>query len=87
MKESKTSKSLPFNSIDELVEYVDAGNDLSDYLDEMPEAHFDINIKRRKHMVEIDAELASKLREIARQRQTTTEALVDSWLREKVGQA
>ena len=38
-------KKLPaFSSLDELVRFVDE-NDVGDYLDVMPEAHFDVNLK------------------------------------------
>ncbi len=41
------SKPLPkFGSLDKLVEFFDT-NDLGDFLDAMPEAHFDIDLKLR----------------------------------------
>ncbi|MEO6457406.1 MAG: CopG family antitoxin [Chloroflexia bacterium] len=86
MAESKTPK-LPFSTIKELVEQFDDGEDMGEYLDLLPEAQFDVDVKKRTHMVAIDAELASKLAKIARQRQTSTGTLIDSWLREKIGQA
>lgn len=70
-------------SLDELVEFFDT-HDLGDYWDEMPEAHFEIDIKRRLHLVAIGAELADKLTEMARSRQTSSERLINSWLREKI---
>ncbi len=86
MAESKTPKKLPFGTIKELVEQFNNGDDMGDYLDMLPEAHFDVDLKKRTHMVAIDAELASKLADIARQRRTSTSILIDSWLREKIGQ-
>ncbi len=53
-----------FRSLDELVEFFDT-QDMGDYLKDMPEAKFDVNIKRRTHLFALDAELASKLTEIA----------------------
>ena len=87
MAENSASKHMPFNSVDELVEYFDAGNDMSEYLDSMPEVHFDVDIKSRRYLIEIEAELLSKLTRIAREREVSTEDLVDSWLRERVEQA
>ena len=82
MVKSKT-KSLPdFGSLDELVEFFDS-HDLGEYLDQMPEANFEVDIKR-KVLIALDAELADKLSEIARSRQTSPEALINAWVREKV---
>ena len=83
MAENK-SKGLPrFKSLDELVEFFDT-HDLGEYWNEMPEAHFEVDIKRRTHLVTIDTDLADKLTEIARSRKTSTEELINSWLREKI---
>jgi hypothetical protein len=83
MTKSK-SKSLPrFRSLDKLVEFFET-NDLGEYWDKMPEAHFEVDIKRRKHLVAIDAKLANKLTEIARSKEISSEKLINSWLREKI---
>ncbi len=48
------SKGLPLSrSLDELVEFFDT-RDMGEYWEQMPEAHFDIDIKRRTHLVAID---------------------------------
>jgi hypothetical protein len=83
MKENESQKLPPFTSIDELVEFFDT-HDMGDYLDELPEVHFDVDIKKRTHLVAIDEEIVSKLSEIARLKQIPAEALVNSWLREKI---
>jgi hypothetical protein len=78
------SKSLPqFGSLDELVEHFDA-HDWGDYLDQMPQADFEVDIEQRVHLVALDADLANKLTEIARTRRTSSEALVNTWVRERV---
>lgn len=74
-----------FRSLDELVEFFDT-QDMGDYLKEMPEAKFDVNIKRRTHLFALDAELAGKLTEIAKSKQTSTELLINAWLKEKIQQ-
>ncbi|HEV7374593.1 MAG TPA: CopG family antitoxin [Pyrinomonadaceae bacterium] len=83
MKENESQKLPPFTSIDELVEFFDT-HDMGDYLDELPEVHFDVDIKKRTYLVAIDEEIVSKLSEIARLKQIPAEALVNSWLREKI---
>ncbi|HEX9653248.1 MAG TPA: CopG family antitoxin [bacterium] len=83
MARSKT-KSLPqFDYLDDLVEFFDS-NDMGDYWDRMPEMHFDINVKKRRHLVTIDEELLVKLAEIAKSKNVSSEKLINSWLREKV---
>ena len=39
---------LEFGSIDELVEFFDT-HDMGDYWDQMPKAHFDVDITKRTH--------------------------------------
>lgn len=65
------------------VEFFDS-HDMGDYLERMPEAYFDVDIKRRMHLVAIDEELISGLNEIARMKQVPAESLVNLWLREKI---
>ena len=69
-----------FSSLDELVRRFDE-NDLGDYLDAMPEVHFDVNLKRR---VGIERDLYEKLDKVARRKNTTPERLVNAWVREKL---
>jgi hypothetical protein len=81
------SKTLPkFESLDELVEFFDT-HDMGEYWDEMPEASFDINIKKRKHLVAIDEEIIPKLNEIAKSKEVSSEKLINSWLKEKISKA
>jgi hypothetical protein len=77
-------RSLPsFRSLDELVEFFDT-HDLGEYWDKMPEACFEVDLKRRAHLIAIDVELAQKLDRIAQSRRTSSQALINSWLREKI---
>lgn len=78
------AKSLPqFGSLGELVEHFDA-HDWGDYLAQMPEVKFEVDIEQRVHLVALDADLAESLTEIAKKKHTSSEALVNSWVREKV---
>jgi hypothetical protein len=83
MAESSSHNLPPHASLDELVEFFDE-HDLGDYLERTPEAHFDVAIRRRTHLVAIDEELADKLDEIAKVKQIPAEALVNAWLKEKI---
>lgn len=83
MKKSKT-KSIPrFNSLDELVTFFEA-HDMGDYWDQMPEAHFYIEIKKRTHLFSLDEDLAETLTKIARAKRIPSRMLINEWLREKV---
>lgn len=85
MPKSKT-KNLPrLKSLDDLVEFFDT-HDLGDYWEEMPEALFEVELKKRIHLFALDEEIAGKLSEIAKAKHISSETLIDSWLREKIQQ-
>ncbi len=78
------NKSMPqFNSLDELVYFFDT-HDMGGFYEQMPEADFEVDIKRRKYLFALDAEVAKKLTEIAKLKQITSEALANIWLVEKI---
>jgi hypothetical protein len=77
-------KQLPkFESLDALADFFDE-NDLGDYLEEMPEAKFEVNLRKRSFLVAVDEELGRRLSEISRREHLSSDALVNSWLREKI---
>lgn len=77
-------KSLPqFGSLDELVRFFDA-QDLGEYWNDMPEGHFEVDIKKRRHLLALEADLAIRLTEIAKARKISSEVLVNAWLEEKI---
>ncbi len=81
---SDKPKSLPhWKSLDELADYFDT-HDMGEHLDQMPEAHFDVEIKRRKCLVAIDEVILSKLAEIAKKKSVSSEQLINSWLKERI---
>ena len=67
----------------DVIEYLDT-HDIGDELEAMPEVHFEINLPPRKAYFTLEAVLAAKLREVARQRGVAAEALLNEWVREKV---
>ena len=78
------SKALPkFESLDVLVEFFDT-HDMGEYWDQMPEADFDIRIRRRKHLVAIDEEIIPKLNKVARKKRMSSEKLINTWLKERL---
>jgi hypothetical protein len=77
-------KGLPhFGSLDDLVEFFDT-HDLGEYLQQMPEVDFEVNIKKKTHLFALDEGLVNKLMEIARSSQVPSETLINTWLREKI---
>jgi hypothetical protein len=83
MGRSKTDKPTPAKSLEELIEHFDT-NDLGDLWEEMPEAYFDVSINRRTHLIALDEKLAHELTEIAKSKRTSSEALVNDWLKERI---
>jgi hypothetical protein len=83
MAENK-EKNLPeFDSLGDLVDFFDE-NDFGDFEDRLKEVSFDVDLKSKKHLVGIEEEISKSLAKIATREHTTTESLVNSWLKEKV---
>jgi hypothetical protein len=83
MAKNKSKKLPKFDSLDRLVDFFDT-HDMGEYWDEMPEAHFEIDVKKRTHFFPLDADLAEKLDQIAKKKKTRSEVLIKSWLKEKI---
>jgi CopG antitoxin of type II toxin-antitoxin system len=83
MPESKLETLPQFNSNQELVDFFDT-HDMGEYEEEMPEASFDVELKREHYLVSVDGQLMSQLLEVAQGQQVSVELLVDSWLKEKL---
>lgn len=79
-----TKHDMPkFASIDELVEYFDT-HDFGEHLENMPEAHFEVDIQERRHLFTLDEDIAAQLTKIATEENTSSQELINSWLREKI---
>jgi len=72
--------------VDDLVEFFET-HDMGEYWDQMPEAQFEINIKKRTHLIAIDEEVADRISAIAKSKKTSPASLVNSWLKEKIQKA
>lgn len=83
MTENNKKRLPKFDSIDELTEFFDE-NDMGDYLEQMPEADFDVSLNRRMYFVAVDEDLSRKLSEIAKREHLPSETIVNLWLREKI---
>jgi translation initiation factor RLI1 len=86
MAKSK-AKTLPeMKSTDELVNFFET-HDMGDYWEQMPEADFEIKIKRRQHLIALEEDVVTKVTEIAKAKKVSSEALINTWLKEKLRKA
>jgi len=83
MPENKSRELPHFSSIDELVDFFET-HDLGEYWDQMPEVHFDVDVKKKTHILFIDEDLADRLTEIAKAKRIPARQLANIWLREKI---
>ncbi len=83
MAENNQKKLSKFDSLDALTEFFDE-NDMGEYLEQMPEAHFDVNLQIKTYFVAVDEEFAGKLSEISKRERLPSEKIVNSWLRERI---
>lgn len=82
--EKNKVKTLPRSkSIKELIDFFET-HDMGDYWEEMPEAHFEVNIKKRKHLVALEEDIVGKLTEIAKSKKVSSESLINAWLKDKI---
>jgi hypothetical protein len=82
--EKNKVKTLPRSkSIKELIDFFET-HDMGDYWEEMPEVHFEVNIKKRKHWVALEEDIAGKLTEIAKSKKVSSESLINAWLKDKI---
>ena len=52
--------------------------------EDVEEARFSVDLRRNRNYVDINEELARKIRRIARQRGVSSRVLVNQWLKERV---
>ncbi len=74
-----------FASLEEAAEFFDT-QDMSEYLEKMPEVHFEISPRARRKRYPLDDELSEKLAAIAQQRGISAEDLLNQWVREKAAE-
>ena len=70
----------------EQAEYLDT-HDLSKELKNEPEVPFDASGARSRYYFEVEPELRTRLKAIARQRGVSAEALLNEWVREKAAES
>ena len=83
MGKSKAIK-LP-RSVGKLVKFFDT-HDMGDFIEEMPESKFDVDLKKRTHLFSLDAEIEKKLTKVAKSKHVSSEKLINAWLKEKLSE-
>jgi hypothetical protein len=80
MEENK----LPlFNSVTDLADFFDT-HDMGEYMEHMPEVHFDVAINRTTHFVAIDEDVIKQVFEIAKSQNVSAEQLINTWVKERL---
>lgn len=75
-----------FSSTAALTDFFD-GHDMGDYIDALPEAQFEVNIKTRQYLVAVDANIMQQVIAIAKAQQVSAETLINKWLEEQARKA
>ncbi|HEX8652300.1 MAG TPA: CopG family antitoxin [Pyrinomonadaceae bacterium] len=84
-KVKKQRDPLPehFTSLEEAAEFWDTHSS-ADYEDYMRDIEYEVSIKRKVYLVELNNELYDKVRVIAQEKGIPAEVLVNQWVKEKV---
>ena len=86
MEKNKPKILLRSKSVKELVDFFET-HDMGDYWEQMLQVHFDVNIKKRKHLVALEEDIVDKLSEIAKSKKVSSEVLINTWLKDKIRRA
>lgn len=73
------------SSYQEIGEYWDT-HDLSDIWEQTEPVKFDVDIQSERRYFAIESSVFEKIKIIARRNKTSTETLINSWLKEKISQ-
>ncbi|MEZ4770716.1 MAG: CopG family antitoxin [Caldilineales bacterium] len=85
MAEDRLSSISQSRSVEEMAEFWDT-HSLVDYEDQTYEVEMTFDPAARRSLIGIEPELMNELRRIARQRQVSTQTLVNVWLQQRVDQ-
>ncbi|MCB0257003.1 MAG: hypothetical protein KDI55_25065 [Anaerolineae bacterium] len=85
MAEDRLSSISQSRSVEEMAEFWDT-HSLADYEDQTYEVEMTFDPAAQRSLIGIEPELMNELRRIARQRQVSTQTLVNVWLQQRVDQ-
>jgi hypothetical protein len=86
MERNKSRTLSRSKSVKELVDFFET-HDMGDYWEQLPEVHFDVNIKKRKHLVALEEDIVDKLTKIAKSKKVSSESLINTWLKDRIRRA
>jgi len=86
MAKSRHDQLPTSRSIAELVELFDT-TDMGELMDQMPEVEAEVKLTRRRHLVELEEDLVARLDATACAQKVSSQALVNTFLREKLAEA
>ena len=85
MAEGRVSSISHARTLEEMAEFWDT-HSLADFDDQTHEVEMTFNPSARRSVVGIETELMAEIRRIAKERQVSTQTLVNVWLRQRVDQ-
>ena len=85
MAANKHKQTPGLESAGKLTEFFET-QDMGEYWDELPEAHFEVDIRKRTHVFILDDDLTARLDAIAKNKHVPSERLINVWLREKIAE-
>jgi len=85
MAENRVSSISKARTPEEMAEFWDT-HSLADFDDQTREVEMTFDPSARRSVVGIETELMSEIRRIAKERQVSTQTLVNVWLRQRVDQ-
>jgi len=85
MAEGKVSSISQARTLEEMADFWDT-HSLADFDDQTHEVEMTFDPSARRSVVGIETELMAEIRRIAKERQVSTQTLVNVWLRQRVDQ-
>ena len=85
MAEGRVSSISKASTLEEMAEFWDT-HSLADFDDQTHEVEMTFDPSARRSVVGIETELMAEIRRIAKERQVSTQTLVNVWLRQRVDQ-
>ena len=85
MAEGKVSSISQARTLEEMADFWDT-HSLADFEDQTHEVEVTFDPSARRSVVGIETELMAEIRRIAKERQVSTQTLVNVWLRQRVDQ-
>jgi hypothetical protein len=77
------AKRLHFETYEEAAEWFDT-HDMTEYADQLTPVEFHGDLRKNRHWVELDDELARQLRQLAQRQHVSTRTLVNTFLKERL---